>query len=135
MPEPPVCRFTLPPPPSTNALYANVPGKGRVKTRAYKAWITEAGWEIKIQLGGTIHTWNEPVGMLIEGVKRLDLDNLKAIPDLCKTMGLIADDRLITDLHIVRAGDKLTVSLWPMAEMWRGTVADRSPLAEAAPRA
>lgn len=116
MSVPPLYRFTLPPPPSTNALYANVPGRGRVKTRVYRDWITFAGWEMKLLLGGVLPMLTAPVRMRIEGVKRIDLDNIKAIPDLCKAMGLIADDRLIADLHIVRAGDKLTVSIWPMEE-------------------
>lgn len=29
-------------PPSTNHLYLNVPGRGRVKTRAYEDWIFQA---------------------------------------------------------------------------------------------
>ena len=33
----------LPPIPSTNALYSNVPGKGRVKTTTYKRFIRNAG--------------------------------------------------------------------------------------------
>ena len=39
-----------PRPPSANALYSNVRGKGRVKTRQYRDWIwpsSEPGWGIK----------------------------------------------------------------------------------------
>lgn len=36
----------LPLPPSANELFANLPGKGRVKTKAYKKWIEEARWHI-----------------------------------------------------------------------------------------
>jgi hypothetical protein len=39
----------IPYPPSVNHLFATKKGGGRVKTAAYKAWITEAGWMIKIQ--------------------------------------------------------------------------------------
>ena len=35
------------PPPSVNAMYVNIPGKGRAKSRAYKAWLQTTGWEIK----------------------------------------------------------------------------------------
>lgn len=115
-------RFILPRPPSTNALYANVPGKGRVKTHTYRDWIVAAGWEMRCQLGRLPPTLTTPVGMLIEGVERIDLDNIKAIPDLCKRMGLIADDRLIDDLRIVRAGIPVTVTLWPLGRHNRTSV-------------
>ncbi len=69
----PACRFTCPQPPSTNALYANVAGKGRVRTKAYKAWIERAGWEVKIQRAVPVAG---RVRMLIEGVTRIDLDNI-----------------------------------------------------------
>jgi hypothetical protein len=113
----PLCRFTLTRPPSTNALYANVPGKGRVKTRRYREWITAAGWEMRAQ---GIH----PLGfgatngrvrqVLIENVGRVDVDNIKAIPDLLTRMGLIIDDKMIDRLIVDRAGtgDKVTVSIW-----------------------
>lgn len=40
----PVLEIVLPLPPSTNNLYANVRGVGRLKTKAHKAWINEAGY-------------------------------------------------------------------------------------------
>ncbi len=39
----------LPVPPSVNALYANVPGVGRITSGRYKGWQTQAGWEILVQ--------------------------------------------------------------------------------------
>ena len=39
----------LPYPTSANHHTRNLPGQGRVKTKAYKAWITHAGWELKLQ--------------------------------------------------------------------------------------
>lgn len=42
-------RIALPWPPSTNALFRNVPGHGRVATKEYKAWLTEAGWTLNAQ--------------------------------------------------------------------------------------
>jgi Holliday junction resolvase RusA-like endonuclease len=39
---------TVPLPPSANELFANRrSGGGRVKTKAYKAWLEEAGWHLK----------------------------------------------------------------------------------------
>jgi hypothetical protein len=39
----------LPIAPSANALYCNVPGRGRAKTAAYKAWIKAARGELWTQ--------------------------------------------------------------------------------------
>ena len=36
-------------PPSVNQLFANVAGKGRVRTGRYRAWAQVAGWQIKTQ--------------------------------------------------------------------------------------
>lgn len=78
--------FTLPAPPSTNQLYSG----RRYKTARYKAWVSEAGWELRVQhapnIKGPFH-----LTMYLPG--RLDLDNIKAIPDLLKTIGVIEDDR------------------------------------------
>jgi Holliday junction resolvase RusA-like endonuclease len=42
-------RFEIPLPPSVNAMYANAPGKGRIKTAKYKSWKTDAGWILRMQ--------------------------------------------------------------------------------------
>jgi Holliday junction resolvase RusA-like endonuclease len=113
--EEPACRFTCPQPPSTNNLFRNVPGKGRVRTRAYKQWIERAGWEVKIQRPVPVEG---RVRMLIEGVMRIDVDNVKAIPDLAKKLGIIGDDRLVRDLRIIGADvdpGSVTVSIWVLA--------------------
>ncbi len=143
MADEPACRFRIPRPPSTNALYANVPGKGRVKTKRYRDWITAAGWEMRAQ--GTVNFSCGSVRMLIEGVGKMDVDNVKAIPDLCKAMGIIADDKLIEDLRIVRAGDVCTVSIWSvgrfdgtlysrLCEQWEREGRTDDALWQAAPR-
>lgn len=86
--------FCVPCPPSTNALYRNVPKVGRVKTAAYKAWQRQAGLVINIErptpVTGcfAIEVWANP-----ERRGRRDLDNLlKPTLDLIKLMGLIQDD-------------------------------------------
>lgn len=40
--------FEIPVPPSVNAMYRNVPGKGRVKTAKYKSWLHDAGWILRM---------------------------------------------------------------------------------------
>lgn len=88
---------TIPLPPSANRLFANAPGKGRVKTAAYKAWITEAGYILN--LAKTAKQIDGPYALSIFAGKpdnrKRDLDNLaKPICDLLKTVGAIVDDSL-----------------------------------------
>lgn len=44
-----VIKLDLPIPPSINAAYVNVRGRGRVKSKGYKSWRTAALWEIVAQ--------------------------------------------------------------------------------------
>jgi Holliday junction resolvase RusA-like endonuclease len=83
--------FDLPLPISTNALFLNKKGKGRTKTPQYRAWIEEAGWEIKRQ---HVPSFNGPVSLAYELSEnaRIDLDNLKCVADLLVNMGIIPND-------------------------------------------
>ncbi len=93
--------FTIPRGPSVNALYSNVRGKGRVKTKRYMTWINSAGWELKIQKPDAIAG---PVSILLTiprpltkdgewDMRRRDASNfIKAIEDLCVIHRLIEDD-------------------------------------------
>ena len=119
----PAVRVQMPICPSTNSLYANLPGKGRIKTAAYKRWQNDAGWAIRLQRPPTVHG---RIAVLIElPSDRLDVDNIKPILDLLgppsgkkKTgMFVIDDDRYVDDLRIVRippGAEMMTVSIWPM---------------------
>lgn len=87
--------FELPYPPSTNSLFRNVPGKGRVKTQRYLRWEVEAGWELKRQrvnaIPGPVH-----FSMIVErkGGRR-DLDNtIKPVLDLLVSHQILADDSM-----------------------------------------
>ena len=113
-PAEPLYRFTLLQPLSANNLYRNVPGLGRRKTRAYKAWIAEAGWLAKLDVGAVPEPLSAPIRMAVSGVERIDLDNIKAIPDLCKRLGLIRDDKLISRLEVDRGPGPIIVSIWPL---------------------
>ena len=115
----PQCRFIIPGPPSTNALYANVLGKGRVKTKRYRAWIDEAGWEIKIHHMPLPH-FDGDVEIEIAGIGKLDVDNTKAIPDLLKSLGILNDDKQIVRQTTERIAPSwisldrsVLVSIWP----------------------
>lgn len=78
--------FTLPAPPSTNQLYSG----RRYKTAAYKNWIETAGWELRLQ---HIQPITGPFALTVYLPGHCDLDNLKAIPDLLVSMGIVKDDR------------------------------------------
>jgi len=120
MPDEPACRFVLPIPPSVNNLFVNRAGKlhgGRAKGSDYKRWLHDAGWALKV--AGGVPNVPGIVRVLIEAPlnRRRDLDNaLKPLLDLLVKMSVIADDNLIDDLRIVRAGtgDNVTVSIWPI---------------------
>jgi hypothetical protein len=80
-------------PPSTNGLFANVPGRGRVRSERYRTWLNAAGWDM-----ARYHNvrWQEPVylticiGKLRQGS---DISNrAKAVEDLLVTHGIIPGD-------------------------------------------
>lgn len=87
----------LPFPPSVNQAYRNVPGRGRVKTKTYKDWLTAAALSARAQ-----HT-NQRVGGPFDfeliahkpDKRRRDIDNLiKVVLDFLKAEGFIDDDCL-----------------------------------------
>jgi crossover junction endodeoxyribonuclease RusA len=99
--------FTIPSPPSVNNLFANVPGKGRVKSERYRIWANAAGWAMVTG----VHHWKQlsgPVAVeIISGNGRQDIDNCaKGILDLLTDMAVIADDKQIVDLRIMRGGKR-----------------------------
>lgn len=81
------------PPPSLNNSFHNVAGVGRVKSKRYRRWIKDAGWEIAAQraapMKGPVFVFFE----LGERSSRADADNLiKAMFDLLVAHGLIESD-------------------------------------------
>lgn len=90
----------LPFPPSTNTLFANVRGKGRVKTERYKTWIAAAGWDVKgaEPVDGPYHL---EIVLKRPDNRRRDLDNcIKAISDLLVEHGITPDDSLCQGLTV-----------------------------------
>ena len=87
-------RIALPWPPSTNNLYFNCGGRGRVPTKEYVAWKREAGWTLAAQRPPK---FTRPVTITIElcppHSRRFDLDNrVKATLDLLTLHLVIPDD-------------------------------------------
>jgi Holliday junction resolvase RusA-like endonuclease len=83
--------ITIPSFPSTNNLYFNLPNGGRAPTAKYKAWQKSTGWLIKIQRPQPIKG-RVAIDLAIGEDCGADIDNIKAILDLLKKLGLIEDD-------------------------------------------
>lgn len=88
-------------PPSTNSLFANVAGKGRVRTKRYKDWSSAAGWDLK----GKGHIPGPfSIGIILSRKQRrsnADIDNrIKGLLDLIVEHQIVEDDRLCERLSI-----------------------------------
>ena len=105
----------LPTPPSTNQLFANVPGKGRVVSKKYKAWRLEAGLKLNTQNHVGFGSLPVQLGILIPQKTRGDLSNrIKALEDLLVSHRLIDDDKQVKKLTIeYHAEDTALVSVMP----------------------
>ena len=101
-PDPVTFRLRLPMPPSTNALYRNAYGRGRVKTKRYEAWLRQADMSFLLQKRGItpvhgpyhLHIWRPSDG--------IDTDNLKAVPDVLVRWHLVDADspKFCRSVHI-----------------------------------
>lgn len=98
--------FTLPSAPSVNNLFTNVPGRGRVRSERYRAWIDAACWSMKARHPSGWQMLSGPVAIEITtGNARQDIDNCsKGILDLLAYMRVIDDDKQVVDLRITRGG-------------------------------
>jgi len=101
---------TLPLPPSMNNLFGNQPrflrgiknGGGRYKMPAYKAWLTEAGFMLKIE-----PKWRVPghirLSLFLPAKMRGDASNrIKVVEDLLVKHGRIDDDRNVVELRVTK---------------------------------
>lgn len=103
------CVLTLlTPPPSVNEIYRNVPGKGRVKTKAYKKWREDAVLWLRLQKPPTF-TGPVSVSIALPLATRGDADNRnKAALDALQEAGVVANDRLCDPVTIGRSDVTLT---------------------------
>jgi len=110
-----VTRITLPFPPSVNDMFVNAPGKGRVKSKKYASWTTEAMWSIKSQkikpIEGEVSI---SIGLVAPNRRPMDADNrVKAILDAITGAGVIQDDnnRFVRRLSVewLPSGEPCTV--------------------------
>lgn len=85
-------------PPSTNNLFANSKAGGRFKTKSYRAWLAEAGWQLATQARRQF-----PGDVTLEmrfGPRQPNADcsnKIKAVEDILVTHGVLVDDR-----HVVK---------------------------------
>lgn len=89
--------LTMPTPPSVNAIFKNLPGRGRARTREYDHWLAMAITALRQQ---RLPTVTHRV-ILIIGVERMslnaDIDNrMKASWDALVKAGVLKDDSLVT---------------------------------------
>jgi Holliday junction resolvase RusA-like endonuclease len=89
--------FEIPTPPSTNVLFKNVPGKGRVRTKAYADWLAMAVAAMRRQ---QVRSYPHRCVMIM-GVERMslsaDIDNrMKAAWDALVKAEVLPDDSLVT---------------------------------------
>lgn len=96
----------LPMPPSVNALYANVRNVGRVRTKAYRAWLSEAGWELLRQRPRPIKGRYHLRIFAARKQNRADLGNReKAISDLLVKHQVVSDDSVAETIQLSWSDD------------------------------
>ena len=110
--------FTLPVPPSANALFTHRAGsRQRIKTDAYRAWITEAGWAIARSGALSDQLRHVLIEIALPFDYRRDIDNaVKPIADLLVRHAIIKDDCWVDEYRVrrVAATEPLTVTVWRM---------------------
>lgn len=113
-------RASVPMPPSLNNVFLNVPGKGRVRSKAYRSWAEEAGWMVKAKRNGLLTgEMNVLIDICPPNRRSFDLDNrMKPLLDLLVSCGIIEDDsnKFIKALTIreVAEGPACTITIEAM---------------------
>jgi Holliday junction resolvase RusA-like endonuclease len=80
-------------PPSTNNLYCNVPGAGRVKTQRYRDWLNTCGMILRSQVTGRLGGRVDILIRLEDSHPTRDASNcIKPLEDLLVKVGAIAND-------------------------------------------
>ena len=99
--------LTLPAPPALNNLFRNAPGKGRVKSDDYRAWIVEAGLKLNRQRPRIV-TGEYALDLFVPPSRR-DVDGwAKSVGDLLVKHGVTPDDK-----HARRVATEVVESLPP----------------------
>ena len=89
-----VVRLLLPVPVSVNAIYERHSGGGVRLSKAYSAWLSDAGWRLNVQRPGRV-SGRYQLTLRMPEESGLDLDNsIKAVSDLMQLHGVVRNDRL-----------------------------------------
>jgi crossover junction endodeoxyribonuclease RusA len=104
----------LPLPPSANAIWRS--NRGHVhKSAAYKAWLSEAGWEVRAQHPDKVSgSYCLAIKAVRPDKRRRDIDNLiKPVSDLLCSVGVIEDDSYCEKVSAqwISSGDCVTVRI------------------------
>lgn len=99
-------KLTLPFPPTTNHLYSNIPGRGRVVSAKYKAWKDAADGALWTQSRKPI-VGPVSITITLQDKGRFDVDNrTKAAIDFLVRHGIIPDDdRTVVRRVVAQVGD------------------------------
>lgn len=98
--------INLPFPPTTNTLFFNRAGRGRIRTDRYRTWCTAAGWDLKAQKPQAIEgNYSLEIILGRPDKRRRDVSNLiKAVEDLLVEHRIVEDDSKCADVR-ARWGD------------------------------
>lgn len=112
---------TVPIPPSTNALFKTLRTGRRAKSAAYKDWLLEAGWRLRMQKPAKVPGFVVLLISVDRDSMAADIDNrCKALIDLLVAHKIIDDDKHVTALAISWAAPQLgeaRVLITPTAPM------------------
>jgi Holliday junction resolvase RusA-like endonuclease len=101
--------INLPLPPSVNTLFRNVPGKGRVRTAAYRRWkeaCTSYAWKQKPIGGFPRFDRDFEVIVCVPAKMQGDVDNRgKAAVDILVAWAIISDDSHAVRVAVQRVVD------------------------------
>lgn len=118
MSEPPTLTLYLPVPPSANALWSHPHGGNRgprIRSDAYRGWLHEAGWVVRMQMAAAPPLIGEfDAALFVPLSSRRDRDNWsKPVFDLLQMFGVVRNDAGLRD-YSVRGADRsdVLVMLW-----------------------
>lgn len=112
-------------PPSANAAYRNVAGKGRAKAQRYRDWLVAFGYDLNLSMRGQ-HPIKGPYTMVVTIDRRTrhklsDASNrLKVLEDAIVAHGIVQDDRFAERVSI-GWGDTDKGGVRVEIEEWIGT--------------
>jgi Holliday junction resolvase RusA-like endonuclease len=104
-------------PPSTNNLFANIPGKGRVRSAEYNRWLNQSGLLVRSQCKTRMGERADITLVLEDRHPSADASNyIKPVEDLLVKVGILADDNAKHVRSVLAAWSDiqgLRIEIWP----------------------